>query len=69
MDRTLTGTTALGQSGPGSNDNKGVLYIPQSSRAGALPLDAVLCHAQDTHKHKVFLYSYHIYQPLCSGRI
>ena len=31
-DETLTGTTALGQSGPGSNGNEGVLYIPQSLR-------------------------------------
>ena len=31
MDRTLSGTTTLGQSGPGSNGNKDVLHIPQSS--------------------------------------
>ena len=34
---TLTGTTTLGQSGPGSNGNEGVLRIPQSSRTGASP--------------------------------
>ena len=30
MNRTLSGTTTPGQSGPGSNGNKGVLRIPQS---------------------------------------
>ena len=31
LDRTLSGATTSGQSGPGSNGNKGVLCIPQSS--------------------------------------
>ena len=31
IDRTLSGSTALGNSGPGSDGNKGVLHIPQSS--------------------------------------
>ena len=30
MDRTLSGANSLGQSGPGSNGNKGVLHIPQN---------------------------------------
>ena len=30
-DRTLSGATTLGQSGPGSNGNEWVLHIPQSS--------------------------------------
>ena len=43
---TLSGTTTPGQSGPGSDDNKGVLCIPQSSSiTGTSPLD---CHIQDT---------------------
>ena len=29
MDRVLSGATTLGQSWPGSNDNEGVLRIPQ----------------------------------------
>ena len=29
MDRALSGATTLGQSGPGSNGNEGVLCIPQ----------------------------------------
>ena len=29
---TLTGTTTLGQGGPGSTCNKEVLYIPQSPK-------------------------------------
>ena len=31
LDRALSGSTVPGQSGPGSNGNKGVLHIPQSS--------------------------------------
>ena len=31
IDRALSGATIPGQSGPGSNDNEGVLCIPQSS--------------------------------------
>ena len=31
-DKTLSGATILGQSGPGSDGNGGVLRIPQSSR-------------------------------------
>ena len=30
MDRTLTGTTTMEQSGPGSNGNEEVLITPQS---------------------------------------
>ena len=39
IDRTLSSATTLGQSGPRSNDNKGVLHIPQSSNTGASPSD------------------------------
>ena len=31
IDKTLSGATTPGQSGPGSNGNEGVLHIPQSS--------------------------------------
>ena len=41
IDGTLTGTTTLGQSGPKSNGNEGVLQLPQSSKTGTLALDAV----------------------------
>ena len=34
IDETLINTTTLGQSGPGSNGNEGVLYISQSTRTG-----------------------------------
>ena len=37
----LTSITTIGQSGPGSNGNKQVLYTPQISRTGASPEDAV----------------------------
>ena len=41
IDGTLTRTTTPGQSGARGNGNKGVLHIPQSSRARASSLDAV----------------------------
>ena len=31
IDKTLSGATTPGQSGPGRNGNEGVLHIPQSS--------------------------------------
>ena len=46
---TLTGTTAPGQSEPGSNDNQGVLHNPQSSKTGASPSDIIQCPSQDTY--------------------
>ena len=39
IDRTLSGYSTPGQSGPGSNRNEGVTHIPQSSITGALPSD------------------------------
>ena len=44
----LVNSTTLSQSGPGSNGNEGVLHIPQSSRTGASPSDAIECHTEDT---------------------
>ena len=45
IDRTLSGSTTLGQSGPGSNSNEGVLHIPQwSSITGALPLNCLMSY-------------------------
>ena len=44
IDRTLSGTTDPGQSGPGSNSNKGVLYIPQISKAGASLSDCLMSY-------------------------
>ena len=41
IDRILTDTTTLSQSEPGSNGNKEVLYILQSSRIEVSPPDAV----------------------------
>ena len=38
---TLRDTNTPTQSGPGSNDNKEVLYNPISSQTGASPSDAV----------------------------
>ena len=43
MNRTLSGATTPGQSGPGSDGNEGVLRIPQSSSiSGASPSDCFL---------------------------
>ena len=48
MDGTLIGIITLRKSKPGCNrGNRGVLHSPQSSRAGASPLDEVY-HTQDT---------------------
>ena len=41
IDRTLSGATTPGKSEPGSNDNEGVLYIPQIYMAGASPPDSL----------------------------
>ena len=40
FDGALIGTTTLGQSGPGSNDNEVALHIPQRSGTKASLLDA-----------------------------
>ena len=40
IDRTLSGATTLGQSGPGNNSNEGIHHIPQSyGITGASPSD------------------------------
>ena len=49
VDRALSGTTTPGQSRPGSNDNEGVLRIPQSSSiTETSPLDCFSVIIQDT---------------------
>ena len=53
MDKTLSGANTPGQSGPGSNGNKGVLCIPQSSSIiGASPSDCLVSYAG--HSLEVF---------------
>ena len=44
VDGTLTGTTTLGQSRPGSNGNKRVLHTPQSSWTGASTSDCLVSY-------------------------
>ena len=45
IDRTLTGATKPGYSGPESNGNEGVLHIPQSSSiSGASPSDCLVSY-------------------------
>ena len=40
IDRTLTGSTTLDQSEPGSNDNERMIHITQRSRSGATSMNA-----------------------------
>ena len=44
IDKTQTGITNPGQSGPGSNGNEGALQIPLSSSTRDSPSNAVYCH-------------------------
>ena len=45
-DGTLTGTTSLGQDGPGSNGNEGILPILQSSRIVTLPSNDIASYSR-----------------------
>ena len=47
INRALLGTTTPSQSGPGSDDNKEVLRIPQISKAAASPSNGLMSY-QDT---------------------
>ena len=40
----LTNTNTLSQSGPGSNDNEGLLHNPKRSRSGASPSDCLVSY-------------------------
>ena len=44
IDRTLSGTTTQGQSGPGNNVNDEVFHIPQISKARTLPSDGLMSY-------------------------
>ena len=44
MDRTVLDTTTQGQSGPGRYINEGILYIPQSSKTRASPLNDLVLY-------------------------
>ena len=48
IDRTLSGATTLSESEPGSDSNKGVLYIPQAPALLKHHHQIVWCHIQDT---------------------
>ena len=45
IDGTLTSSTTPHQSEPESNDNEGVLYIPQSSKTGNSPSDSFVSYS------------------------
>ena len=44
IDRTLSGATTPSLSGPGSNDNEGVLHIPPNCNTGGLPSDGLMSY-------------------------
>ena len=44
IDRTWSGATILGQSGPGSDGNEGVLCIPQSSSITGALMDCLISY-------------------------
>ena len=45
MDRILSGATTPGQSGPGSDDNEGVLHIPKKCGiTEATPSDCIMSY-------------------------
>ena len=49
IDKTLSGATTLGQSGPRSDDKEGALCIPQSSSITGTSLSDCFMSYQDTH--------------------
>ena len=49
IDVTLTSTTTPGQSGPGSNNDEAVLYIPHSSRTEATASDGFVSYPGHTY--------------------
>ena len=49
IDRTISDATTPGQSGPGSDGNEGVLFIPQSSSiTGTSPSDCLVSYPGHT---------------------
>ena len=44
IDKTLSGATTPGQSGPGHYGNEWVLHIPQSSKYGASPSNCLMSY-------------------------
>ena len=48
IDKTPTGTTTPGQSGPGSNGNEEAFHIPQSSKTGASPSYGLVSYPRHT---------------------
>ena len=50
INRTLSGATIPGQSGPGSDDNEGVPRIPQTSKiTGTAPSDRLMSHPEQKY--------------------
>ena len=65
IDRTLSGATTPGQSGPGSNGNEEVLRILQSSRIiGASPLDSLVSYTGHLLVCLFVCLGFMAYQPL-----
>ena len=49
INRTLSGATTTGYSGPGSNGNQEVLPIPQISQDGTAPSHSLMSYPGHTH--------------------
>ena len=48
INRILSGTTTLSQSGSRSNDNEGVLHIPQSSKTDTSLSDGLVSYSEQS---------------------
>ena len=64
IDRTPSDATTLGERRPERNSHEGVLYIPQSSRIGALPSDSLASYPG--HLLRVESYSFAEIPPMHS---
>ena len=72
IDKTLSGATTPGQSGPGSDGNEGALHIPQSSSiTGASSSDCLVSYTGHSFRGPTSLQrcSQCILQPWPTGRL
>ena len=62
INRSLSGATTAGQSGPGSDGNEVVICIPQnSSITGTSPSDCLVSYPGKRYPAESITYSYYIY--------
>ena len=48
IDKTLSGVTTPGESGPGSYGNEGVLHIPENSKTGTSLSDGLISYPENS---------------------